>query len=186
MGQNLRKRICRCGHRNTGNGFSADPPRFMARPPHGYHDVAKLREELAMAGFAQVSIETRGDISKAPSPRDAAIPLPGHAAAKRNRGPRSIRPGSRDASLRESAGAAIWRRSGARAHPGPRDHRDPLIGLPDAHLRYACETGAKRWLYRDPLSIRRKIMGIAVTLIVLMAVTAVLSMVSGHTGRRAS
>jgi ubiquinone/menaquinone biosynthesis C-methylase UbiE len=53
--------------------FPNDPPRFMARTPHGYHDVAKLREELAVAGFAQVSIETRGDISKAPSPRDAAI-----------------------------------------------------------------------------------------------------------------
>ena len=53
--------------------FPQDPPRFMARTPHGYHDVAKLREELTMAGFAQVSIETRGDISKAPSPRDPAI-----------------------------------------------------------------------------------------------------------------
>jgi ubiquinone/menaquinone biosynthesis C-methylase UbiE len=53
--------------------FPNDPPRFMARTPHGYHDVAKLREELTTAGFAQVSIETRGDISRAPSPRDPAI-----------------------------------------------------------------------------------------------------------------
>jgi hypothetical protein len=53
--------------------FPQDPPRFLARTPHGYHDVAKLREELATAGFASVSIETRGDISKAPSPRDPAI-----------------------------------------------------------------------------------------------------------------
>jgi ubiquinone/menaquinone biosynthesis C-methylase UbiE len=53
--------------------FPHDPPRFMARTPHGYHDVAKLREELTTAGFASVSIETRGDISKAPSPRDPAI-----------------------------------------------------------------------------------------------------------------
>ena len=53
--------------------FPQDPPRFMARTPHGYHDVAKLREELTMAGFASISIETRGDISKAPSPRDPAI-----------------------------------------------------------------------------------------------------------------
>ena len=34
------------------------------------------------------------------------------------------------------------------------------------------------------LSIRRKIMGIAVVLIVLMAVTALLSMASGSTGRQ--
>jgi ubiquinone/menaquinone biosynthesis C-methylase UbiE len=53
--------------------FPNDPPRFMARTPHGYHDVAKLREELTMAGFAAISIETRGDISRAPSPRDPAI-----------------------------------------------------------------------------------------------------------------
>jgi ubiquinone/menaquinone biosynthesis C-methylase UbiE len=53
--------------------FPQDPPRFMARTPHGYHDVAKLREELTAAGFASVSIETRGDVSKAPSPRDPAI-----------------------------------------------------------------------------------------------------------------
>jgi ubiquinone/menaquinone biosynthesis C-methylase UbiE len=53
--------------------FPQDPPRFMARTPHGYHDVAKLREELTMAGFASISIETRGDISKAPSPRDPAV-----------------------------------------------------------------------------------------------------------------
>jgi ubiquinone/menaquinone biosynthesis C-methylase UbiE len=53
--------------------FPNDPPRFMARTPHGYHDVAKLREELTMAGFAQVRIETRGDISRAASPRDPAI-----------------------------------------------------------------------------------------------------------------
>jgi ubiquinone/menaquinone biosynthesis C-methylase UbiE len=53
--------------------FPQDPPRFMARTPHGYHDVAILREELTMAGFASISIETRDDISKAPSPRDPAI-----------------------------------------------------------------------------------------------------------------
>jgi hypothetical protein len=45
----------------------------MARIPHGYHDVARLREELTMAGFAQVTIETLGDISRAVSPRDPAI-----------------------------------------------------------------------------------------------------------------
>ena len=45
----------------------------MARTPHGYHDVAKLREELTMAGLQSISIETRGDISRAASPRDPAI-----------------------------------------------------------------------------------------------------------------
>jgi ubiquinone/menaquinone biosynthesis C-methylase UbiE len=53
--------------------FPQDPPRFMARTPHGHYDVAKLREELTMAGFASVSIETLGEISRAASPRDPAI-----------------------------------------------------------------------------------------------------------------
>jgi ubiquinone/menaquinone biosynthesis C-methylase UbiE len=53
--------------------FPQDPPRFMARTPHGYHDTARLREELTMAGFASVSIETRDDISRAASPRDPAM-----------------------------------------------------------------------------------------------------------------
>ena len=53
--------------------FPNDPPRFMARIPHGYHDVTKLRDELTMAGFASISIETRSDISRAASPRDPAI-----------------------------------------------------------------------------------------------------------------
>jgi ubiquinone/menaquinone biosynthesis C-methylase UbiE len=53
--------------------FPQDPPRFMPRTPHGYHDVAKIREELTMAGFASISIETRGDTSRAPSPRDPAV-----------------------------------------------------------------------------------------------------------------
>src|SRR5205807_9807442 len=36
--------------------FPQDPPRFMARIPHGYHDVEKIREELTAAGFKEISI----------------------------------------------------------------------------------------------------------------------------------
>jgi ubiquinone/menaquinone biosynthesis C-methylase UbiE len=53
--------------------FENDPPLFMARTPHGYHDVAKIRDELAAAGFATISVETRDDVSRATSPRDVAI-----------------------------------------------------------------------------------------------------------------
>jgi ubiquinone/menaquinone biosynthesis C-methylase UbiE len=56
-----------------GKRFPQNPPRFMARIPHGYHDVEKLREELKEAGFAAISIETKDDISRAPSPRDPAV-----------------------------------------------------------------------------------------------------------------
>ena len=53
--------------------FPDDPPRFMARTPHGYHDTALIRSDLAKAGFSNVTIETRADESRAPSPRHVAI-----------------------------------------------------------------------------------------------------------------
>jgi ubiquinone/menaquinone biosynthesis C-methylase UbiE len=52
--------------------FPHDPPRFLARTPHGYHDVALIREDLRRAGFADIRIETRAEVSRSPSARDAA------------------------------------------------------------------------------------------------------------------
>ena len=52
--------------------FPHDPPQFLARTPHGYHDVALIRDELARAGFAHIDIETHEKVSRAPSARDAA------------------------------------------------------------------------------------------------------------------
>lgn len=52
--------------------FPHDPPRFLARTPHGYHDVALIREELNRAGFTEIDIETREEVSRAPSASDAA------------------------------------------------------------------------------------------------------------------
>jgi len=53
--------------------FPNDPPRFMARTPHGYHDAARIRAELEQAGFRQVAIETVTHRSKAASARDVAV-----------------------------------------------------------------------------------------------------------------
>jgi SAM-dependent methyltransferase len=53
--------------------FPHDPPRFMARIPHGYHDVARIREELDAAGFAEISIEAVDGTSRARSPLDPAV-----------------------------------------------------------------------------------------------------------------
>ncbi len=52
--------------------FQNDPPRFLARTPHGYHDAALIRDDLRCAGFADIHIETRQEVSRAPSARDAA------------------------------------------------------------------------------------------------------------------
>jgi len=53
--------------------FPSDPPRFLARIPHGYYDVDRIREELTEAGFVKVSIDAVGGLSRASSPRDPAI-----------------------------------------------------------------------------------------------------------------
>jgi ubiquinone/menaquinone biosynthesis C-methylase UbiE len=53
--------------------FPQDPPRFMARTPHGYHDEKQIREELKAAGFTKISIDAVDARSKAPSPRDPAV-----------------------------------------------------------------------------------------------------------------
>jgi ubiquinone/menaquinone biosynthesis C-methylase UbiE len=53
--------------------FPSDPPRFLARTPHGYHDIALIQSELEQAGFSSVAIETRSDQSRASSPRDPAV-----------------------------------------------------------------------------------------------------------------
>ena len=53
--------------------FPNDPPRFMARTPHGYHDTVLIRSELEEAGFSRVVIETRAEQSRASSPRVPAV-----------------------------------------------------------------------------------------------------------------
>ena len=50
-----------------------DPPAFMARTPHGYHNVEKIREDLTAAGFTDISVTTIDHVSKAASPRDVAV-----------------------------------------------------------------------------------------------------------------
>jgi ubiquinone/menaquinone biosynthesis C-methylase UbiE len=52
--------------------FPDDPPRFMARTPHGYHDPDRIRDDLKSAGLTNVSIEPVDAKSRAASPIDAA------------------------------------------------------------------------------------------------------------------
>lgn len=53
--------------------FPDDPPRFLARTPHGYHDTQLIRAELGDAGFTQIVVETRAEQSHAASPRIPAM-----------------------------------------------------------------------------------------------------------------
>ena len=53
--------------------FPDDPPRFLARTPHGYHDVALIRDDLRRAGFADVAIETHARPSRPTPAREVAM-----------------------------------------------------------------------------------------------------------------
>lgn len=53
--------------------FPNDPPRFLARTPHGHHDIDRLRQDLKAAGFASISAEAIDARSRAPSPREPAL-----------------------------------------------------------------------------------------------------------------
>jgi ubiquinone/menaquinone biosynthesis C-methylase UbiE len=53
--------------------FASDPPRFMARTPHGYHDKDLIRSDLERADFTDITIEAVEHISPARSPREAAV-----------------------------------------------------------------------------------------------------------------
>ncbi|MHB1100744.1 MAG: class I SAM-dependent methyltransferase [Burkholderiales bacterium] len=54
--------------------FPNDPPRFLARTPHGYHDRSQIARDLAQSGFTTPpQIDTVAARSRAKSPRDPAI-----------------------------------------------------------------------------------------------------------------
>jgi len=54
--------------------FPEDPPRFLARTPHGYHDKAAIARDLTQGGFrARAEIVTRAERSRATAPRIPAV-----------------------------------------------------------------------------------------------------------------
>lgn len=54
--------------------FPLDPPRFMVRTPHGYHDIPTIERDLAKGGFScPPNINTVAARSRAESPRIPAI-----------------------------------------------------------------------------------------------------------------
>jgi ubiquinone/menaquinone biosynthesis C-methylase UbiE len=92
--------------------FPEDPPQFLARTPHGHHDIAVIREQLRQAGFGRIEIETVEKRGRAPSPRDPAI---GFCQGSPLRGEIEARDASRLAEATEAAARAIAARFG----PGP-------------------------------------------------------------------
>ena len=104
--------------------FPDDPPLFMARTPHGYHDPAAIRAQLDEAGFAAIDIDTVGERSRAASARNVAIaycqgtPLRNEIEARR--------PGGLEEAT-AAANAELTRRFG----------NGPVDGLISAHVMTA-------------------------------------------------
>jgi len=53
--------------------FPDDPPKFVERTPHGFHDKAAIERLLREAGFSRIEFETVARSSRAPSPREPAM-----------------------------------------------------------------------------------------------------------------
>jgi SAM-dependent methyltransferase len=53
--------------------FPSDPPRFMARIPHGYGDTDRVRADLGAAGYKSLAAETVVRTSRANSAHDVAV-----------------------------------------------------------------------------------------------------------------
>ncbi len=53
--------------------YPANPPNFLARTPHRFHDKTVLERLLRDAGFSGIEIDTVGKISRAPSASEPAL-----------------------------------------------------------------------------------------------------------------
>lgn len=89
--------------------FPNDPPLFLARTPHGYHDKTVILEELRGAGFGNATLDTVTRRSVAPSCRDPAI---GYCQGTPLRNEIEGRDASRLAEATEAAACKISKRFG--------------------------------------------------------------------------
>jgi ubiquinone/menaquinone biosynthesis C-methylase UbiE len=101
--------------------FADDPPRFLARTPHGYHEQQAVIAEVRNAGFTNVAVETLTRRSVAPTCRDPAI---GFCQGTPLRNEIEARDANRLAEATEAAASKI----GARFGNGPVD------GMIQAHV----------------------------------------------------
>ena len=96
--------------------FANDPPRFLARTPHGYHDANAIARDVAGGGFtATPRIDVRTERSRAPSAR---VPAIAYCEGTPLRGEIEARDASRLAAATDAAAAAIAKRFGAGAVDG--------------------------------------------------------------------
>ena len=96
--------------------FPADPPRFLARTPHGYHDLRTIEADLAKGGFSSAPrIDTVAARSRAASAR---IPAVAYCQGTPLRNEIEARNASRLSEATEIAADAVARRFGRGAVDG--------------------------------------------------------------------
>jgi SAM-dependent methyltransferase len=96
--------------------FPQDPPRFLPRTPHGYHDPSTLRRDIATAGFVKTPlIATVAARSRAGSPR---VPAVAYCQGTPLRNEIEARDPSRLAEATDAAERAIAERFGSGAVDG--------------------------------------------------------------------
>jgi ubiquinone/menaquinone biosynthesis C-methylase UbiE len=101
--------------------FGDDPPRFLARTPHGYHNKEAIIAEVKNAGFVNVAAETVTLRSVAPTCRDPAI---GFCQGTPLRNEIELRDAGRLAEATEAAADRIKARFGG----------GPVDGMIQAHV----------------------------------------------------
>ena len=103
--------------------FPHDPPRFMARTPHGYHDRAAIARELAAGRLRRRRRSRRVDGTQPGrlAARAGDRLLPGNAAAQRDRGARCVGAWKQRRRRRRQAALRHW--SDRRPHARARDCR---------------------------------------------------------------
>jgi SAM-dependent methyltransferase len=101
--------------------FRDDPPLFLARTPHGYHDKEAIIADVQSAGFLNVAAETLTRRSVAPSCRDPAI---GYCQGTPLRNEIEARAANRLAETTDAAAAKISARFG----------NGPVDGMIQAHV----------------------------------------------------
>jgi SAM-dependent methyltransferase len=96
--------------------FPADPPRFLARTPHGYYDRARIERDVAAAGFVQPA---RIDTVTARSPaKSAAVVAIAYCQGTPLRNEIEARDAARLAEATDVATAALAKRFGNGAIDG--------------------------------------------------------------------
>lgn len=102
--------------RALGTLFPDDPPRFLARVPHGYHDPSVVARDLAQGGFTQPpQVVTLPARSRASSPR---IPAVAYCQGTPLRGEIEARDPARLIESTDLAASAIAQRFGSDAVDG--------------------------------------------------------------------